>query len=361
MLKLHDFCNRAMFPGRGPHARTFRQWLVAEAEQAHSNEDLARRFIARCRETKIILPATSTIERLCADALVAAEGHIETRIAGRLDADMRKRLNTLLTETMPGNVSRFVWLRKFEVGHNSRAANRLLDRLEFLQGIGLSVESLAGVPTHRVARLRRQGERYFTDGVRDIGVNRRLAILAACVIEWEAAIADAVVETHDRIVGKTWREAKQVHEARIGDARTTVTDTLRAFTTLGTAMIEARNDGVPIETALTQSPEWARLDDWVAIAAQLSSTMAEEPLAHVGRGYHRFRRYAPRMLRCLRIGCAPIAKPLLAAAMAVGDARSTVHPGIDFLRPNSKWRRHLKGSRCRGWPPSGSRCSVPFA
>jgi len=332
-----------MFPGRGPHARTFRQWLVAEAEQAHSNEDLARRFIARCRETKIILPATSTIERLCADALVAAEGHIETRIAGRLDADMRKRLNTLLTETMPGNVSRFVWLRKFEVGHNSRAANRLLDRLEFLQGIGLSVESLAGVPTHRVARLRRQGERYFTDGVRDIGVNRRLAILAACVIEWEAAIADAVVETHDRIVGKTWREAKQVHEARIGDARTTVTDTLRAFTTLGTAMIEARNDGVPIETALTQSPEWARLDDWVAIAAQLSSTMAEEPLAHVGRGYHRFRRYAPRMLRCLRIGCAPIAKPLLAAAMAVGDARSTVHPGIDFLRPNSKWRRHLKG------------------
>lgn len=72
-----------------------------------------------------ILPAISTIERLCADALVAAEGHIEARIVGRLDGEMRKRLNALLTEVMPGNVSRFVWLRKFEVGHNSTAANRL--------------------------------------------------------------------------------------------------------------------------------------------------------------------------------------------------------------------------------------------
>src|SRR3546814_1027251 len=133
---------------------------------------------------------------------------------------MRKRLNGRLAEVMPGNVSRFVWLRKFELGHNSTAANRLLDRLEFLQGFGLSVQSLAGVPIHRIARLRRQGERYFTDGVRDTGANRRLAILAACVIEWEAAMADAVVETHDRIVGKTWREAKQVHETRIGAAST---------------------------------------------------------------------------------------------------------------------------------------------
>ncbi|WP_205528209.1 hypothetical protein, partial [Klebsiella pneumoniae] len=41
--------------------------------------------------------------------------------------------------------------------------------------------------------------------------DRRWAILAVCVVEWEAAIADAIVETHDRIVGKTWREAKRQH------------------------------------------------------------------------------------------------------------------------------------------------------
>src|SRR3546814_8511841 len=40
------------------------------------------------------------------------------------------------------------------------------------------------------------------------------------------------------------------------------------------------------------------------------TTLFRSPLVHVERGYHRFRRYAPRMLRCLRIGCATIAKPL---------------------------------------------------
>nr|QTX14580.1 Mobile element protein [Klebsiella pneumoniae] len=38
--------------------------------------------------------------------------------------------------------------------------------------------------------------------LRDITSDRRWAILAVCVVEWEAAIADAIVETHDRIVGK---------------------------------------------------------------------------------------------------------------------------------------------------------------
>ena len=62
---------------------------------------------------------------------------------------------------------------------------------------------LTDVPPHRVTRLRRQGERYFADGLRDISGNRRLASHAVCIVEWKAAIADAVVETHDRIVGKT--------------------------------------------------------------------------------------------------------------------------------------------------------------
>ena len=127
-------------------------------------------------------------------------------------------------------LTRFVWLRQFEVGGNSAAAVRLIERLEFLQNIDLSPVVLAEIPPHRVTRLRRQGERYFADGLRDISGDRRLAILAVCVVEWKAAIADAVVETHDRIVGKTWREAKQLSDARIDDAKTALPRILRTFT-----------------------------------------------------------------------------------------------------------------------------------
>ena len=140
-------------------------------------------------------------------------------------------------------MSRFVWLRRFEVGRNSADINGLLDRLEFLQGFDLPSDLLETVPPHRIARLRRQGERYFTDGLRDISGDRRLAILAVCAVEWRGAIADAVVETHDRVVGQTFRSAQRRCAARIQDSRTALHDTLAAFRTLGAALLEAKGDG----------------------------------------------------------------------------------------------------------------------
>lgn len=340
MDALREVYGYKAFAGRG--ARDLRDWLFDQAEEAHSNEDIAQRLVARCRETLTILPAISTIERLCADALVAAERRIETRIAEKLDNNARERLDGLLTELLDANVSRFIWLRQFEVGNNSAAANRLLDRLECLRGLNLNPQALAGIPPHRVARLRRQGERYFTDGLRDISSDRRWAILAVCAVEWEAAIADTVVETHDRIVGKTWREAKHLHDERIAGSKAAVTDTLRAFTALGASLLEARNDGVPLEMAVAKSAEWGRLEQLVATGAQLSKTLAGDPLAHVGQGYHRFRRYAPRMLRCLKLKAASVAQPLIAAAKAIGQMQASPSVTDSFLRPNSKWHRHLR-------------------
>ncbi len=232
------------FSGRG--ARDLRDWLYGRAEDARSSQDLAQQFVDECRRTQTILPAVSTIERLCADALVTAERQIESRIVGHLDADLCERLDMLLSDIVDGHRTRFVWLRQFQIGNNSAGAGRLLDRLEFLQDMALSQDILLGVPPHRITRLRRQGERYFADGLRDISGERRVAILAVCVVEWTAAIADAVVETHDRIVGKTWREAKKLCDARIDNVKKTVQQTLLSFTNLGAALLEAKEDGVPL-------------------------------------------------------------------------------------------------------------------
>jgi len=170
-----------MFSGR--RARDLKVWLEGDAETARSSKDLARRFVEECRRTQTILPGISRVERLCTAALVAAERGIDARIAARLDADFRDRLDGLLTDMVDGQISRFVWLRRFEVGNNSADANRLLDRLEFLRGLDLPSDLLTGIPPHRISRLRRQGERYFTDGLKDISSARRLAILAVCAVD----------------------------------------------------------------------------------------------------------------------------------------------------------------------------------
>lgn len=327
------------FSGRG--ARDLREWVAQEAEAATSNEDLARRFVVQCRQTRTILPAPSTIERLCAEALVDAERRIEDRIAQRVTPTLAEQLDALLQDTVDGRVTRFVWLRQFEPGANSAAANRLMDRLEYLQRLDLPADLVAGVPAHRVARLRRQGERYYADGMRDLSEARRLAILAVCALEWRALLADAVVETHDRIVGKLYRTSERLCSARITDEKAAVRDTLKSFAEIGGALIGAHDDGVALDGIIAMRPGWEQFRMLVATANALTNVLAADPLSRVLDGYHRFRLYTPRMLRLLDIQAAPVTAPLL-TAVGILQRGVDAEPPTDFLRPNSKWHRHLR-------------------
>ncbi|RXK75054.1 hypothetical protein ET141_11535, partial [Klebsiella pneumoniae] len=75
-----------------------------------------------------------------------------------------------------------------------------------------------------------QGERYFSVGLLDITWVGGWGFLAGCVVEWEAAIADAIVETHDRILGKNCREPNRQQEEKISGSKATIAETIRTFT-----------------------------------------------------------------------------------------------------------------------------------
>ena len=231
----------------GGAARELVERLREEAPQAQSNEDLVRRFVEACRRTRTILPAPTTIERLCADALVDAERRIEGRIAERVPPGLRRDLEHLLEET----------------SRRRRDAVRLAPAVRAGQQFGRR-QPAAGPPrappaprgsgrplprdpsaSHHSAAP--AGGAYFADGLRELPDNRRLAILAVCAAEWESFVADAVVETHDRIVGRTYREAARTSAAQLGDEAAAVREALRAFAELGTALIGARDTGAALD------------------------------------------------------------------------------------------------------------------
>ena len=64
---------------------------------------------------------------------------------------------------------------------------------------------------------------------------------------------DAVVVTHDRIVGKTWQDAKRLCDTRIADAKSALQDTLRSFKTLGAALLETKGDEASLDVATEAS------------------------------------------------------------------------------------------------------------
>lgn len=156
-----------------------------------------------------------------------------------------------------------------------------------------------------------------------------------------AAIADTVVETHDRIVGSIWREAKRICDARVTAAQSEIAATLAGFETLGTTLLIAKGDEVAIAGAVDASCGWDALENLVATARSLSKTVKAGALAYVEQGYHRFKLYAPRMLATLDITGASVAQPLLAAADVIRDRQDIPSRSAPFLQPRSKWRGHL--------------------
>ena len=77
-----------------------------------------------------------------------------------------------------------------------------------------------------------------------------LAILAVCVVEWAAAVADTVVETHDRIVGAIWRDAKKICDTRVAEAQVEIEATLAGFETLGSTLLMAKGDEAALAGAV---------------------------------------------------------------------------------------------------------------
>ena len=331
----------------------FRQWLAKAAEGATSNEGLARALVAEMRLRRIVVPAISTVERLCADALVAAENSIAHRVANGLDKANCKDLDSLLTEFTTQRVSIFVWLRQHEAGNNSRVVNGLMDKLERLIELGLDPSILNEIPRHRVARLKRQGERYFADGMRDLPDHRRLAILAVCCIEWRAEISDAIIETHDRVVGKLYRMSERTRNDQVNRQREAIQKTLQTFTEIGAAMVAAQEAGESLNSAIDETCGWEAFDQLVQDAAQINATVSADPLDFVGSGYHRFRRYAPRLLDTLEISGAQSSKPLLSAIDQLRSLNLKKNLGlpkavpIAFARP--KWRKRLHKTDRINW------------
>lgn len=328
-------------------------WIAAAAELTRSNEALANTIVAWMRQQHIIVPGPTTVERLCADALVAAENRICQRIAERIEPAKRIDLTELLAEVTEQGITRFVWLRQHEPGNTSRVANVLLDRLERIDAIGIEKDIVIDIPVHRVARLRRQGERYFADGMRDLPEHRRLAILAVCCLEWQAAISDSIVETHDRIVGKLYRVSERTRDNQVTEQRGLIQGTVQAFADIGASLVTAKDKGESLEAVIEKGCGWEAFSKLVQNAQAIDAKVSADPLDFVGSGYHRFRLYAPRMIRQLDIEGARSAEPLLAAIRTLHtfneSGKRTLPKNASIAFARAKWRKRLQKADRQSW------------
>lgn len=334
-------------PCSGQALTEMKAWLLDAAGAAPTNADLAAACVEEMRKRKVIVPGPTTVERLCGAALVLAERKAIAIIAEQLDADMRDRLEKLITETADGRVSRFVWLRRIETGANTADMGRLFDRLDVIEGLGIPADLLEGLPRRRIDRLRGEGERLYVDSLKKMPTDRRLSIVGASVVEWRAALLDAVIETQDRILGGIFRDAKLQHAETLETERTTVAEALRALRTLTNTLIDARAEAIDLDDAIESAVGWDELPRLAVAADRLSGRVGADPIDFIGVGHARIRRYAKRMLATVSLNGGRSAKSLLTQVEVLKRMyeapRRTLPDGADAGFALPKWRRRIIG------------------
>lgn len=314
---------------------------MQQAIETRSNAELADLFVLECRKRKTILPGIKVIERLCAEARLAAERDIIGRIAERLDGEIKKKLNVMLTETIDGRLTVHGWLKRFEVGHNSADVNRLLEKLEYLQVLDIPESLLEDIPAHRVIWLQQQGEAYYADGLRGIKEERQMAILATYAIQWKAMINDAVLETHDRIVGKLYNICKRMRDDQLIDQKKLAHETLTSFAKLSNKLLKAHADNTLVADVVKDTEV---LENLMVTALTLTKKLDSDPLEYVLFGYGKFRRYTKRMLENITFKGNAAAQPLIEAIVLLKHLnQSESHQEIELpvCFANSKWSKRL--------------------
>lgn len=147
-------------PFAGRPRQEIETWLDHAAMLASSGSELAVGLCDELRRRRLIVPAVTTLERLCAAALVRAERKVLHDLAHDLDREQIARLERLLTPRPEGGASWLTWVRQPTEEASAAAFIAIIERLDHVRALGLEAARALRVPRHHLLRLSREAERF---------------------------------------------------------------------------------------------------------------------------------------------------------------------------------------------------------
>lgn len=319
-------------PFEGAARREIEPWLEVTATEALGGFDLATRLRDELRRRQVIMPAITTVERLCAAALTRSERVLAGHLAGDLSREQAQRLEALLEPRPAERLSWLGWLRR-PAGAASAAGYRdIVARLGHLRGIGIEPERARRIPGHRLSRLAAEGERLALGHLHGLATLRRRAILVATALELGPRLTDDAFDLHDRLVGRMFRRAERRQAEALALDRRLIGRTVRSLATAGQALLGARLAKTSLDEAVEASLGWDRFAAAVADARRLASRHGQDLAGQLEDGHRPVRQCLPIMLATFELRGVPAALPLMAA---LDHLRADTQAGRRRLRPDA--------------------------
>jgi hypothetical protein len=154
------------------------------------------------------LPALSTLRRLAGGVQSQANQDWFTAVSGRLNDNLRQRLDCLLTVPKDAQESEFATLCKPTKRVSRSHLDELLKQLQSLSQISLPKDLLADVPPARIDAWADEARRLTATELREYTPARRRTMLACLIQRTRATRLDDLVTMLARFIGRIEAKAR---------------------------------------------------------------------------------------------------------------------------------------------------------
>ena len=311
-------------------------------------EPIVLALLAHLRAASVMIPAVAVLERIGLAARTRARKQaFDILGAGLSEADLQA-LEALLRLDPEIRRSRFAWLRDCPESPAPSNLLVLLDRLDFVRGLGTYGERARRIHPARLGRLIEEGGIMTAQHIADLEPTRRTAILVAQAAHLETRIADATLAMFDKYIGSLFAKARNREERRFQATRRDVARTLLLFRRTIAALKQARQTGEDGVAAVEREVGMERLDQALPVIESVTDAADPDILVTAAERHAVLRRFSPRFLEAFRFQSNTPHDPVLAAIEVIKAMNRDGRTGFPKRPPAAflpvKWRRLIFAS-----------------
>ena len=271
-----------------------REWLREGALEGRTAAELLTQAEERLRGWQVILPGTSTLERIVASVVAHTTADLFATIAGHLPEKLRTNID-LLVEVPEGDArSSLFRLKDYPKSANAAVIKGDIVRLRLIEDLIGAGAGLDDLHPRIIRQLGQLGRRYDAGDLRRFAKPKRDALVACYLVEARKMLLDQIVEMNDLFLTGMNRRARNSVERQRKSLRRRARDGLHCV--LGTVDALVAADGAQTVTAFRDAQNPPALIEAAIACRAYERLEARGHLDAMLARYGTLRQYLPAFL-----------------------------------------------------------------
>src|SRR5512135_328767 len=319
--------------------------ILPLAMQTDKVDALVPELLETFRQQRILIPAPAVIERIVMISQRRALVMVQRELTRDLTAKQREQLEQLLLALPGTRISYLAWLRLPPNAPVTGNLIKLIERLEFLRGIGINPQWAQRLHRNRLLLLSREGERLSQQHFMRLEPERRHAMLVSVVLELMVTLTDDSLDMFGKVIGSMFAKAKLRKAEQFHADGKALIERLSLLTRAVRAALDARQNATDPFAAMDKVIPLDELLSKVEEAEKVAKTEDLECISLLVAYHHSVRGFAPRLLNAFEFRAAPSSADIVLGLDCVRKMYAACRRQINGNAPVSfvknAWKRYV--------------------